>query len=91
MADTYRMDDLSENDENTDMEDDYNDYYANSDDVEMESTICQDPEYYPVDLLKLEDIERLLNENVEALRSTIQVCGLFNSYYIIALPNTITM
>ena len=58
-------------------EDDYynNDDYYNTDgdgEEHMEEN-KDDPEYFDFELLKVEDVERLLNESVEALCKSINV------------------
>lgn len=62
----------------SDMDDDeYNadihDYYEYTDDTEMENKKEDDPEYFEFELLNVEDVERLLNENVEAVCKAINV------------------
>lgn len=62
----------------SDMDDDeYNadihDYYVDTDDTEMENKKEDDPEYFEFELLNVEDVERLLNENVEAVCKAINV------------------
>ncbi|XP_023224404.1 potential E3 ubiquitin-protein ligase ariadne-2-like [Centruroides sculpturatus] len=61
--------DLEESDD-----DGYEDYYNNTDDAEIDQTDPRkiDPEYFEYDCLTIEDIERLLNENVEALCANLQ-------------------
>ncbi|XP_074645621.1 putative E3 ubiquitin-protein ligase ariadne-2 isoform X2 [Tubulanus polymorphus] len=53
----------------------FDDYYNESlDDFEGDrSPGRDDPEYFEFELLKIEDVERLLNENVEALCESIKV------------------
>lgn len=62
--------DLEESDD-----DGYEDYYNNTDDAEIDQTDPRkiDPEYFEYECLTIEDIERLLNENVEALCANLQV------------------
>ena len=61
-----------------DMDDDddddvYGDYYHHEEvEIEMENK-KDDPEYYEFELLKVEDVDRLLNESVEALSKAINV------------------
>jgi ariadne-2 len=59
--------------------DDYNYYYNidNNDDTEGDNTLEDDPEFFAYELLSVEDVERLLNENVEALCKSIGVSFLF--------------
>ncbi|XP_064632911.1 potential E3 ubiquitin-protein ligase ariadne-2-like [Lineus longissimus] len=57
-------------------EDNYDNYYDdNADDVEFidKSHLKEDPEYFEFELLKIEDVERLLNENVEAVCNELNV------------------
>lgn len=51
------------------------DYYndAQGDDTEMDEKGEEDPEFFAYELLRVEDVERLLNENVEALCTAIGV------------------
>lgn len=70
--------DESDYDDDSDpMEDDltYDDYYdGHDDDVEVDQPkLADDPEYFDYELLKVEDVERLLNENVEALCSSVGI------------------
>ncbi len=62
----YEEDEMCEEDEN---------YYDYTDDyMETETDKKkEDPEYFEFDLLKVEDVDRLLNESVEALCKSIQV------------------
>ena len=73
-------DDASEHSVKTDDEmddEDIIDYYRDTDDhAEVEQKKDRDPEYFEYELLKVEDVERLLNENVEALSEQIQVHSL---------------
>ena len=54
---------------------DIDDYYYehDGDDTEMEKDKTDDPEYFGFDLLKVEDVERLLNESVEVLCQSVSV------------------
>lgn len=54
------------NDEDMD-EDIFNYYDGGADDTEMERAVEDDPEYYEFLLLKVEDVDLLLNESVEAV------------------------
>ena len=65
--------DNSDYDADEDMCDDY--YYGDDDDMETEAPdkTKDDPEYFDFELLKVEDVERLLNESVEALTKTLKV------------------
>ncbi|KAG1676714.1 putative E3 ubiquitin-protein ligase ariadne-2 [Nymphon striatum] len=67
-SDHVEMDDIES-------EDDYDGYY-NSDgdcDIEVDYSPKDDPEYFEYECLNIEEIERLLNENVEALSASIKV------------------
>ena len=72
-------DDMSQGSENSDYEDDEmceeDNYYDETDDfMETETDKKkEDPEYFEFDLLKVEDVDRLLNESVEALCKSLQV------------------
>ena len=72
-------DDMSQGSENSDYEDDGmcedDDYYDDPDDfMETETDKKKDdPEYFEFELLKVEDVDRLLNESVEALCKSMQV------------------
>ena len=61
----------------SDDEDGFDDYYNNMndcDDAEMDSGQDKvDPEHFEFTLLKLEDVEQLLNESVEALSKATNV------------------
>ena len=78
-------DDMSQGSENSDYEDDgmceEDDYYDDPDDfMETETDKKKDdPEYFEFELLKVEDVDRLLNESVEALCKSMQVG--FGHYY----------
>jgi len=64
--------DCSDDEMDDDDDDDvYGDYYKHEE-VEMENK-KDDPEYFEFQLLKVEDVDRLLNENVEALSRAINV------------------
>jgi ariadne-2 len=69
--------DDSDYDESDNMDDDdyYCGYYDNdTDDLDIDKPKkSDDPEYFEFDLLQLEDAERLLNEEVEALCSRLKV------------------
>ena len=62
-----------------DLDDDDDEDIANyydeqeGDDTEMEKDKTDDPEYYEFELLKVEDVERLLNESVEKLCQSLHV------------------
>ncbi|KAK6175068.1 hypothetical protein SNE40_013605 [Patella caerulea] len=58
-----------------DDEDEYdNYYYDNNDDLDLDKPKkSDDPEYFEFDLLKVEDVERLLNEEVEALCTSLKI------------------
>jgi len=73
-----RSDDEMEDD------DDINHYYNSCDGEEHDHDRRKedDPEYFEYQLLNVEDVERLLNENVEALSQSIKV----NSSGLICLP-----
>jgi ariadne-2 len=62
-------------------EDNYDNYYDdNADDVEFidKFPLKDDPEHFEFELLKIEDVERLLNENVEAVCNELNVsCKIF--------------
>ena len=72
-------DDMSQGSENSDYEDDGmcedDDYYDDPDDfMETETDKKKDdPEYFEFELLKVEDVDRLLNESVEALCKSMKV------------------
>lgn len=57
----------------------YNDYYNmgyyNGEDIDIDQIdMCKaDPEYFAYDCLKVEEVERLLNESVETLCTSLQV------------------
>lgn len=59
----------------SDMDDDEDifNYYEGFDDTEMEKKKEDDPEYFEFELLNVEDVERLLNESVEAVCKAINV------------------
>lgn len=56
-------------------EENFDDYYNNGDDCEIEHSDPRktDPEYFDYECLSIEEVERLLNENVEALCGSIEV------------------
>ena len=66
-----------ENNSEEDMDDIYNYYYDNENHDDSEGDIKQeeDPEYFAYELLSVEDVERLLNETVEALCKGITGVG----------------
>ena len=68
----------SDDDMDDDDDDDvYGDYYHHEEvEIEMENK-KDDPEYYEFELLKVEDVDRLLNESVEALSRAINVSVVF--------------
>lgn len=63
------------NGSHSDMDDDedMSNYYDDNDDAEMERKKEDDPEYFDFELLNVEDVERLLNESVEAVCKAINV------------------
>ncbi|XP_013385980.1 potential E3 ubiquitin-protein ligase ariadne-2 [Lingula anatina] len=64
----------NDSDNMDDDEVDYNYYYGDDQDVEFDKpNPCEDPEYFEYELLKIEDVDRLLNENVEALCSSLEI------------------
>ena len=73
MADDMSQESDSDYDADEDMCDDY--YYGDDDDMldEIPDKTKDDPEYFEFELLKVEDVERLLNESVEALTQTLKV------------------
>ena len=50
-------------------------YYEDGCDDLEEDTSRQNPEYFPVECLSVEEVERLLNEWVEQLSTSLQVTG----------------
>lgn len=54
--------------------DDY-DYYGEQDDCDMETVdrSKSDPEYFLYSCLKVEEVEKLLNESIELLSNSLQV------------------
>jgi len=59
-----------------DMDEDINNYYEDmGDDNDVNEIQEDDPESFEFELLKVEDVERLLNESVETLCKAINVCG----------------
>ncbi|ESO83650.1 hypothetical protein LOTGIDRAFT_133000 [Lottia gigantea] len=49
-------------------------YYDNNDDLDLEKPKkSDDPEYFEYELLKIEDVERMLNEEVEALCTSLKI------------------
>lgn len=99
MTDTVDMksqnSDDSDYDESDNMdeddEDDYCGYYDNdTDDLDIDKPKkSDDPEYFEFDLLHLEDAERLLNEEVEALCSKLKVNVTYLSFYYTKCNNSI--
>ena len=69
----YGSDYNDDDDMDDDMGDDSYYYDQEGDDTEMEHSKKDDPEYFEYNLLKVEDVERLLNESVEALCKSINV------------------
>jgi len=69
------VDDIADDDEDNDY--DYYNYDAEDGGGDGDAGGEADPEYFQYDLLRVEDAERLLNENVEALCQAIKVglCG----------------
>lgn len=58
-------------------EDMYDGYYDNQDDFDIDKPKkSDDPEYFEFELLQVEDVERLLNEEVEALCQSQKVSNL---------------
>ena len=59
-------------------DDDYGGYYDNdTDDLDIDKPKkTDDPEYFEYELLQVEDVERLLNEEVEMLCRSIKVRNL---------------
>ena len=53
----------------------YADYYNTGDDCDIDQIdpSKSDPEYFSFECLLVEEVERLLNENVEMLSSSLQV------------------
>ena len=64
----YDDEDYSDDDDDT-----FGYYESIGDDQEMEHYKKEDPEYFEYELLKVEDVERMLNEKVEALCTSIHV------------------
>lgn len=63
-------------DQSEDMEEDEFDHYydVDTDDLDIDKPKkSDDPEYFEYDILQVEDAERLLNEEIEALCSTLKV------------------
>ena len=57
-----------------DEDEDFGTYYDHDgEEIEMERKKEDDPEYFEYDLLRVEDVERLLNESVEAVCKAINV------------------
>lgn len=54
--------------------DDY-DYYGGQDDCDMEAVdrTKSDPEYFLYTCLKVEEVEKLLNESIELLSNSLQI------------------
>ena len=69
--------DYDQSDHMDDDDEDFGGYYDNdTDDLDIDRPKkTDDPEYFEYELLKLEDVERLLNEEVEALCGTLKVRG----------------
>ncbi|KAG8230447.1 hypothetical protein J437_LFUL014711, partial [Ladona fulva] len=53
----------------------YEDYYNTAEDCDIESVDASktDPEYFVFECLSVEEVERLLNESVEALSTSLQI------------------
>lgn len=65
-----------ESDNLDDDEDDCGYYYNDTDDLDIDKPKkTDDPEYFEYELLQIEDVERLMNEEVEALCSSQKVCS----------------
>jgi len=79
-----RSDDEMEDDE------DINHYYNSCDVEEHDSDRRKedDPEYFEYQLLNVEDVERLLNESVEALSQSIKVRRLSDNWVVVGIPLT---
>lgn len=62
-------------DETMEEDEEYDDYYGNdTDDLDLDKPKkTDDPEYFDFELLQTEGVERLLNEEVEALCTTVKV------------------
>lgn len=76
------MSEDSDYDHSDHMEDDdydFGGYYDNdTDDLDIDKPKkSEDPEYFEYELLQVEDVERLLNEEVEVLCSELKVCYFF--------------
>lgn len=65
----------SDQSEDMDDDDEYDHYYYdNTDDLDIDKPKkTDDPEYFEYTVLQVEDAERLLNEEIEALCSTLKV------------------
>jgi hypothetical protein len=70
-------------DEMEDDEDIFNYYNCDTEDqTDVDNKKGDDPEFFEYELLKVEDVERLLNENVEALSQEIKVNGFAHNYVL---------
>lgn len=67
--------DFDQSDHMDDDDEDFCGYYDNdTDDLDIDRPKkTDDPEYFEYELLKVEDVERLLNEEVEILCSSLKV------------------
>lgn len=65
----------SQDDEDEDQDEDFPYYYEHDydQDIPDANDAKKDPEYFEFDCLKVEDVERLLNESVEAICSKVAV------------------
>ncbi|XP_071081838.1 potential E3 ubiquitin-protein ligase ariadne-2-like [Haliotis cracherodii] len=63
-----------EDDDDEDEYQDLHDYYNETDDLDLEKPKkCDDPEYFEYELLQMEDVDRLLNEEIEALCTPLKI------------------
>ena len=88
MSVDMNSDDSDDNMYGSDEDNNYdNYYYDNADDVEYidKSHFKDDPEHFEFELLKVEDVERLLNENVEALCNELSVSIIYYQYHTLIL------
>lgn len=67
----------------------YADYYNTGDDCDIDQIdpSKSDPEYFSFECLLVEDVERLLNENVEMLSSNLQVGVILLDICLVAIFN----
>lgn len=61
--------------EYSDNDGDYEDYYGDNNDFDMEAVdqSKSDPEYFVYSCLKVEEVEKLLNESIELLSDSLQI------------------